>query len=82
MKQIAKFFMDHGLTIMLMGFVLFFVSFLMILFAGRYYNYYMLQVARGGAVLGLCMYVAGRVAVYFQKKRKKQPNYTDYSDEL
>jgi hypothetical protein len=82
MKKIAAFLTDHGLTIMLVGFILFFACFLVILFAGRYYNFYMLQAARAGAALGFATYVVGRIAVYVHNKRKKKPNYTDYSDDL
>ncbi len=82
MKKITKFLMDHGLTIMLVGFVLFFICFLVILFTGRYYNFYILQAAKAGAVLGFITYVTGRIAVFFHNKRKKQPNYSDDTDEL
>ena len=74
--------MDHGLTIMLIGFVLFFICFLVILFAGRYYNFYLLQAARAGAVIGLVTYVTGRVSVFFHNKRKKQSNYSNNLDDL
>jgi hypothetical protein len=69
--------MDHGLTIMLVGFLLFFISFLVILFAGRYYNFYLLQAAKVGAIAGFAMYVTGRVSVFFHNKRKKRSNYSE-----
>jgi len=73
-KKITTFLMNHGLSIMLVGFLLFFVSFLVILFAGRYYNFFFLQAARAGALIGLAFYVTGRVSVFFHNKRKKQLN--------
>jgi hypothetical protein len=82
MKKITTFLMDHGLTIMLIGFVLFFTCFLVILFAGRYYNFYLLQAAKTGAVVGFVTYVAGRIAVFFHNKRKKQSTYSSNLDDL
>lgn len=82
MKNVTKFLMDHGLTIMLIGFVLFFACFLVILFAGRYYNFYLLQTAKAGAIVGLITYVTGRVAVFFHNKRKKQSKYSENLDNL
>jgi hypothetical protein len=77
MKKITTFLMDHGLTIMLSGFLFFFIGFLVILFAGRYYNFYLLNAAKAGAVAGLAMYVTGRVSVFFHNKRKKRSNYSE-----
>jgi glycopeptide antibiotics resistance protein len=74
--------MDHGLTIMLIGFVLFFICFLVILFAGRYYNVYVLQASRVGAVIGLIIYVTGRVSVFFHNKRKKKSNFSNNLDDV
>jgi uncharacterized protein involved in response to NO len=82
MKKFTAFLMDHGLTIMLIGFVVFFICFLVILFAGRYYNVYLLQAARVGAVVGLVSYVTGRVSVFFHNKRKKKTNFLEDSKDL
>jgi len=77
MKKITTFLMDHGLTVMLFGFLLFFIGFLVILFAGKYYNFYLLQAAKVGAVVGLAMYVTGRVSVFFHNKRKKRSKFSE-----
>lgn len=82
MKNLTKFLMDNGLTIMLIGFVVFFICFLMFLFAGRYYNFYLHQAVKIGSVIGLVIYVTGRVSVFFHNRRKKQKNYSNDLDDL
>ena len=65
MNTIKKFLLEHALAIMLVGFSLFFFSFLVILFAGRYSDFMLKLVARGGAITGFSIYVIGRASLFF-----------------
>jgi hypothetical protein len=72
MSAIKSFLMEHGLTIMMLGFILFFFSFLLILFAGKNYNFFLLQAAKGGAISGFVLYGVGRISVFFHNRNKKR----------
>jgi hypothetical protein len=72
MGKIKSFLLENGLTIMMVGFVLFFACFLLVLFAGRYYNFYLLQGAKAGAILGFVTYGVGRISVFFHNRNKKR----------
>jgi hypothetical protein len=76
-KKVTGFLMDHGWAIMLMGFVLCFASFLLFILAWRYHNVYFIQTAKIMVVIGIATYVAGRIAVVFHNRRKKQVNYSE-----
>jgi hypothetical protein len=71
MKNITKFLMEHGLTIMLVGFSLFFLCFLAMLLAGRNSNFLLKQAAIAGAITGFSIYLIGRISVFFYKRNKK-----------
>ena len=77
MKKVVNFLMDHGWTIMLVGFVLCFASFLLFLFGWRYHNFYFLQTAKAIVAIGIVTYVTGRIAVFFHNRRKKQASYSE-----
>ena len=80
MNTIKKFLLEHALTIMLLGFSLFFLSFLAILFAGRNSNSMLKQIATGGAITGFAIYVIGRVSLFFYNRKKKM--HSENMDEL
>jgi hypothetical protein len=71
MKSLLNFYLRHGLTIMIIGFLIFFSSFLALLFAGRYASPALRQGAFTGAITGFSIYVIGRVAVFVAKRVKK-----------
>ena len=71
MKSLLNFYLKHGLTMMIVGFLIFFSSFLAILFAGKYASYTLRQGAFAGAITGLSIYVIGRVSVFIAKRTKK-----------
>jgi hypothetical protein len=71
MKGIPKFLMEHGLTIMLVGFSIFFICFLAMLFAGKNSDFMMKQVAIGGAIAGFCIYLVGRISVFLYNRNKR-----------
>ena len=78
MNTIKKFLLEHALTIMLLGFSLFFLSFLAILFAGRNSNSMLKQVATTAAITGFSIYVIGRASLFFYNRKKKMhPESTD-----
>jgi hypothetical protein len=69
--------MDHGWTIQLIGFVLVFGGFLLWAFGVFNHNPRYLKTANPMVVVGIVLYVTGRVAVLFHNKRKKQLNYSE-----
>jgi hypothetical protein len=71
MKPLLNFYLKHGLTIMIIGFLIFFSSFLALLFAGRYAAPMLRQGAFTGAITGFSIYVIGRVSVFVAKRTKK-----------
>jgi hypothetical protein len=72
MNTIMKKAMEHGLTIMLIRFSLFFLCFLGMLFVGRYSNFMLRQVFTIGAIAGFVVYAIGRICVSFYKRNKKK----------
>jgi hypothetical protein len=78
MNAIKNFLMENGLSIMIIGFVLFFSCFLTLLFAGRYTNYWVRQGAFIGAITGFSIYVIGRACVFMHnRKKKREPENLD-----
>jgi hypothetical protein len=72
MKPLLNFYLKHGLTIMIIGFLIFFSSFLALLFAGRYAGPMLRQGAFTGAITGFSIYVIGRASVFVAKRIKKK----------
>lgn len=56
---------------MIIGFLIFFSSFLALLFAGRYASHLLKQGAFTGAITGFSIYVIGRASVFIAKRKKK-----------
>jgi len=56
---------------MVVGFLIFFSSFLALLFAGRYAAPMLRQGAFAGAITGFSIYVIGRILVFVAKRTKK-----------
>jgi hypothetical protein len=82
MNPVTTFLMDHALTIMLIGFSLFFICFLMVMFSGRYADFMLNRIGTTGAIAGFAIYITGRVCMFISKKRKKQTTEHDNGDEL
>ena len=72
MENIKKRLMENGLAIMLIGFSLFFLCFLGMLFVGRYSNFIVRQITVYGAITGFIIYIIGRISVFFYNKNKKR----------
>jgi len=72
MNSIKKTLMENGLAIMLVGFSLFFLCFLGMLFVGRYSDPVLKQITVTGAIIGFIIYCIGRISVFFYKRNKKK----------
>jgi uncharacterized membrane protein len=70
MKPFLNFFLKHGLAIMIVGFLIFFSSFLVMLFSGKY-DLMLRHGAFAGAITGFSIYLIGRVSVFVAKRTKK-----------
>jgi hypothetical protein len=71
MKPLLNFYLKHGLPIMIAGFLIFFSSFLALLFAGKYASHMFRQGVFIAAFTGFSIYVIGRVSVFIAKRTKK-----------
>jgi hypothetical protein len=74
MQSIINFFLKHGLAIMITGFLIFFCSFLVMLFSGKYAGVAIRQGAFIGAITGFSVYFIGRVSVFAAKRKKNKMN--------
>jgi len=72
MNTFKKKLMEHGLAIMLIGFSLSFLCFIGMLFVGRYSNFALKQLTIVGAIIGVVVYVIGRISVFFYNSTKKK----------
>jgi uncharacterized membrane protein len=71
-QAIINFFLKHGLAIMIAGFLIFFSSFLLMVFSGKYAAAMVRQGAFIGAIAGFSVYFIGRVSVFAAKRRKNK----------
>jgi len=67
-----NYFLNHGLTIMMVGFFIFFAGFIALVMAGRYSNPLIHTVAMSAAITGFALYVIGRISVFIHNKKKRQ----------
>lgn len=69
-KKIYEFFLEHGLTVMLIGFIVA-LGGLLVYLNTKYWGNYVPQLAFGVTIAGFVIYIVGRIAVSAQRRRKK-----------
>jgi hypothetical protein len=74
MENIKNFFLSNGLKIMMVGFIIFFASFITVVASGsgRYINTTLHSIAMTGAIIGFSVYVLGRISVFIHNKNKRR----------
>jgi hypothetical protein len=71
MKKVLNFFLDHGLAIMTIGFLISFISLLVFMF-NRHADYMVRQISFGTTIGGFVVYALGRIGVFMQKRIKSK----------